>query len=143
MTKKQTANTTRIGDPIVAAVFASYSPPMRKRLMRLRRIILDTAANTPGVGKLEETLKWNEPAYLTTQSKSGSTIRINRLPDNQHYAMFFNCNTNLVDTFRTLFPGAFRYEGNRSIVFSIDDNIAEKELQFCIAMALTYHIKKK
>jgi len=142
MTKKQTANTTRVGDPKVAAVFASCSPKMRQRLLRLRKLILDTAANTPGVGKLEETLKWNEPAYLTTQSKSGSTIRINRLPDNKHYAMFFNCNTSLVDTFRTLFPGAFRYQGNRSIVFSIDEDIAEKELQICVAMALTYHRKK-
>jgi Domain of unknown function (DU1801) len=144
MAKKPPTAAARISDNKVAAVFASYSPMMRKRLKHLRGLILDTAANTPNVGNLEETLRWNEPAYLTTKSKSGSTIRINALPGNRNqYAMFFNCNTNLVDTFRTLFPDVFRYDGDRAIVFEAEDEIAEDELRLCIAMALTYHQHKK
>ena len=45
------------------------------RLMTLRALIFDVAAKTDGVGALDETLKWGEPAYLT-RSKSGSTIRL-------------------------------------------------------------------
>jgi hypothetical protein len=133
----------RFTDPKVAAVFSSYPPKMRQRLMRLRTLVFKTAARTPGVGALNETLKWNEPAYLTTQSKSGSTIRINQLPNSKRYAMFFNCNTDLVESFRTLFPTAFRFQGNRAIEFDVAEKLPTAELMICIEMALTYHSKKK
>lgn len=143
MSKTRANNTREIADPDVAAVFAAYSPQMRKRLTQLRKLILATAADTPGVGKLEEMLKWNEPAYLTTESKSGSTIRINRISNSDStYAMYFNCKTNLVDSFRTLFPDTFSFQGNRAIEFDLDDDVPP-ELKICISMALTYHLKKK
>src|SRR5262245_25731723 len=95
---------TRIESPAVRAVFAGYSTRVRNRLLTLRQLILETAASIPGVGKIDETLKWNEPAYVTAESKSGSTIRINRTPgSDSKYSMYFNCNTTLVDSFRTLF----------------------------------------
>ena len=55
----------QITNPQVAAVFNNYPENMRKKLMFLRELIFDTAAATEGVGKLEETLKWGEPSYLT------------------------------------------------------------------------------
>lgn len=56
-----------------------------------------------GVGRLQETLKWGEPAYVTAESGSGSTIRINRhRKQDGQYAIYFHCRTNLVDTFRSL-----------------------------------------
>jgi hypothetical protein len=61
----------------VAKVFAAYPPKLRKRLLAVRRMILEVAQKTEGVGKLEETLKWGEPAYVTAETGSGSTIRIN------------------------------------------------------------------
>jgi hypothetical protein len=143
MKKKSSDAALRFTNPKVAAAFSAYPPQMRQRLMRLRTLILETAKETTGVGTLEETLKWNEPAYLTSQSKSGSTIRINQLSDPTRYAMFFNCNTNLVDSFRTLFPTAFRYQGNRAIEFSLTDKVPVNELKICIAMTLTYHRRKK
>jgi hypothetical protein len=133
----------RFTDSKVAAVFSSYSPKMRQRLMRLRALVFEVSEKTSGVGKLSETLKWNEPAYLTTQSKSGSTIRINRLSDGKHYAMFFNCNTDLVESFRALFPTTFRYQGNRAIEFDVAGKVPVAELKVCIEMALTYHRKKQ
>jgi hypothetical protein len=63
--------------PDVARVFRAYPGPMRRHLMRLRQLIFDTAARLDSVGPLEETLRWGEPAYVTT-SGSGSTIRIDR-----------------------------------------------------------------
>ena len=63
----------------VAAVFASYPAPVCERLLELRQLILDTAAVTEGVGEIEEALRWNEPSYLTSASKSGTTIRLNRV----------------------------------------------------------------
>ena len=63
-------------NPAVKEVFESYPAPMRAKLLVLRELIFESAASTPGVGELDETLKWGEPAYATTQSKSGSPVRI-------------------------------------------------------------------
>ena len=137
-------NAGRIDNPAVNETFAAYPKELRKRLLAVRQLILDTAADTPGVGKIEETLKWSEPAYLTAESKSGTTIRINRKRgSDSKYSMYFNCNTNLIDTFRGLYPKTFCYRGDREIEFDLKDKIPQKELQVCISMALTYHRNKK
>ena len=100
---------TSIENPDVARVFDRYPEPMRKKLLHLRQIILDTASETEGVNELEETLKWGEPSYLT---EGGSTVRIGwkkRAPE--QYAIYFNCNTSLVDTFRGVYGNTFNFEG--------------------------------
>ena len=128
----------------VAQVFETYPRPMRRKLLALRDLIFKTAVSTKGVGKLEETLKWREPAYVTAESKSGSTIRIDwKKGRPSQYAVYFHCQTNLVQTFRTLFPNDLRFEGNRAIVFSESDTVPTDSLGFCIAAALTYHRKHR
>jgi hypothetical protein len=141
---KKSSILKKIKNPEVKAVFESYPQKIRTKLMFLRQLILETAASFNGVGEIEETLKWGEPSYLTPQTKSGSTIRINwkKSQENQ-YAMYFKCTANLVPAFRERYPKEFKFEGNRSIVFNIDEEIPVKELKKCIALALTYHRNKK
>lgn len=128
----------------VAAIFAAYPKAVKTKLMFLRKLIFDVASSTDGVGELEETLKWGQPSYLTTQSKSGSLIRIDQIKSQEgKYAMYFHCQTTLVDTFKEMYQGQFTFGGNRSIIFSEDDAIPVKELSHCISMALTYHLNKK
>lgn len=129
--------------PDAAPVFASFPAAVRERLLRVRDVILDTAANTDGVGVLEETLKWGEPAYLTARSGSGSTIRLGRDKASGAAAIHFICHTNLVDEFRRLYPDALRTEGNRSIVLGGDEPTDEAALRHAIALALTYHLRRK
>ena len=132
-----------ISNPEVAAVFADYPPHIRQKILKLRMLILGTAAANEGVGALEEALKWGEPAYLTSQTRSGSTIRIDwKRSTPTEYAIYFHCRTNLVTTFRTLFPDNFTFDGNRSLVFNEDEPVPVKQLSVCIAMALTYHLSK-
>lgn len=89
----------------VAAVFRGYPKASRDKLAALRRLILETAAATEGVGTLEETLKWGQPSYLTTATKSGSTIRLDQVKSaSNQYAMYFHCQTDLVATLRALYP---------------------------------------
>jgi hypothetical protein len=126
-----------------AQIFATYPTQIRRKLMALRKLIFEVAKTTEGVGPLEETLKWGEPAYVTSQSKSGSTIRLGwKKSQPAQYAIYFNCNTNLIESFRTLFPDDFKFEGNRAIVFDDDEVVPIDALCFCIAAALTYHLKK-
>ena len=128
----------------VAQIFATYPPKIRRQLLALRKIIFDVAASTEGVGALEETLKWGEPAYITSQSKSGSTIRLGwKKSQPTQYAIYFNCQTNLVESFRTLFPSEFIYQGNRAIVFDADEIVPKGAVCFCISAALTYRLSKK
>lgn len=136
--------TVRLIPDDVAAVFETYPPVLRQRLLALRQLILDTAAATEGVGKIEEALRWGEPSYLTPETKSGSTIRLNRVKGrDDRYAIFFKCTTSLVETFRQLYPDRFAYSGNRAIEFDVGETVPAGELSHCIALALRYHLDKK
>jgi hypothetical protein len=130
-------------DPAVEAAFDGYPKPLKAKLLVLRRLIFDTAEATQGVGSLQETLKWGQPSYLTTQTKSGSTIRIDQVkPSVDRYAVYFHCQTDLVETFRELYP-ELSYGGNRSILLDANDEVPETALGHCVALALTYHLNKR
>lgn len=127
----------------VAAKFSAYPAHVRPKLLGLRELIFRTAASAEGVGEIEESLKWGEPAYAT-RNKSGSTVRIDwKSKTPNHYAMYFNCQTNLVETFRTLFPNEFVFEGNRALVFGLEDKLPKDSLAMCVVASLTYHLMKK
>jgi hypothetical protein len=133
-----------IENPEVAAVFETYPKKIQAKLMFLRQLILDTAASIDAVGEIEETLKWGEPSYLTPKTKSGSTIRIAwKESQEEQYSMYFKCTANLVPAFKEKYPRKFRFGGDRSIDFHIEDEVPEEELKNCIALALTYHLNKK
>jgi hypothetical protein len=134
---------TRFSDSKVKQVFGTYPIEIRTELLTLRELIFATAAKNPDVGEITETLKWGEPAYLTEKSKSGSTIRIGwKKAAPEHYSMYFNCQTTLVETFKTLFPKEFQFQGNREIILSAGGNVDQDALALCIEMALTYHRSK-
>jgi Domain of unknown function (DU1801) len=151
-TTKNAAKTTRVAkkglaaqsDPAVDAVFDAYPKPIKAKLLALRRLIFDTAKTTEGVGALQETLKWGQPSYLTPETKSGSTIRIDQVKSAPgQYAVYFHCQTNLVETFRELYPKEFSYGGNRSILLNAKGEVPEAALRHCVALALTYHLTKR
>jgi hypothetical protein len=140
--KSRTAG-KRAAAPGVDAVFDAYSNPAKAKLLALRRLILDTGRTTKGVGAVEEALKWGQPSYLTRETGSGSTVRIDRVksePD--RVAVFFHCQTDLVETFRELYP-ELSYSGNRAILLDARKKLPEKELRHCVALALTYHLRKR
>ena len=131
-------------DPAVENAFESFPEDVRSGIMQLRDLILDTGAKTEGVGAVVETLKWGQPAYLPARPRTGSTVRIGMAgKQTGRYAMFFHCQTNLVRTFREIYPDAFAFEGNRALVFEGDRPLPREALSHCIAMALTYHLNKK
>ena len=101
--------------------------------------MIQTAKNpfVDGITNIEETLKWCEPSYLV---KNGSTVRIDwkeKFPN--QYAMYFRCTSKLVETFKQQFDCIFKFEGNRAIIFHLNDIIPTVELKKCIAAALQYH----
>lgn len=140
MTNPSATGLTTAAD--VADAFESFDAAVRSELLALRQLILETAAETSGVGDIEETLKWGQPSYLTSQTKSGSTIRLaptNPGADGDH-AMYFICHTNLVERFQVMFGDTLCYEANRALVFCVGSDVPENEVRHCVAMALTYHL---
>jgi hypothetical protein len=131
-------SSTPIDTPEVAAVFADFPEPIRDRLLELRELVISTADETEGVTGFAEALRWGEPSFVT---KSGSTVRMNQKSPTE-YALYFNCQSKLVDTFRELFPTTFRFEGNRALVFTLEDPLPQDELRMCLSIALTYHKRK-
>lgn len=133
-----------IANKDVADVFEAYADDTRSALLLLRRLILQTARETDGVGVLEETLRWGQPSYLTSKSKSGSMIRIDRVKSKPgQYALYVHCQTSLIETFKERYPTALRYDGNRAILLDVRDEPPEEALRHCIAMALTYRLRKR
>ena len=117
--------------------FDSYPGFVRNKMKYLRKLVIQTAEEIDGLKELEETLKWGEPSYI---AKTGSTIRLDwKESKPNEYAMYFHCQTKLVDTYRELYGDKFVFEGNRAIVFGCNDKIPEKELKHCISIALNYH----
>lgn len=127
----------KIENPAVAAVFDKYPIEHRSRMMALRKIIIDTAAQSAEIGPLEETLKWGEPSYL---AKKGSTVRLAWKAKNpDQYGLYFQCQTSLVETFRELYPDQLKFDGNRAILFDSDDLVPEEVVSHCISLSLNYH----
>ena len=131
------------GDEAVAAVFAGYPAGLRRKLIALRELIFKVAGATEGVGRLTETLKWGQPSYLTIESGSGSTVRIDRLKKGDGYAVYFHCQSGLVDQFRRIYPKTFRYQGERAILFDKSEHVPTRALGHCIGLALTHHARRK
>ena len=127
-----------------AKAISIYEPQVQARLRELRLLILDTAAKTEGVGKIEEALRWNQPSFLTSETRSGSTIRIDGLRMHpEKLALFFNCQSGLVDTFKAHYSSTLTFEGNRSIVLNAKLALPKEALAHCISLALTHHSRKK
>ena len=123
--------------PEVAQKFLSYPPLVREKLEQLRQLILDAAEESDAIPRLEEALRWGEPSYLAPK---GSTLRIDwKEAKPQQYAMYFKCTSKLVPSFRAVFGDELNYEGNRAIIFQMDQVIPQVTLKQCILAALHYH----
>lgn len=121
----------------VANVFKGWPEEPRKNLLYLRKLILKTAAESEDIAMLNETLKWGEPAYLC---KTGSTIRLGfRASAPRSYAMYFNCQSKLIETFREVYADEFEFDGNRGLIFNVKDEVPVEALKHCIHVALHYH----
>lgn len=130
-----------IRDADVQAKYDGYPPAVRTKLLRLRRLILETAREYDLLATVQESLKWGEPSYL---AKGGSAVRIDWKPAApDRYAMYFQCQTSLVATFREVHSDVFQFEGNRAIVFARSVALPVKPLKHCVSLALRYHRLKR
>jgi len=129
--------------PEVRKVFNSYPKAIRDRLYVVRALIRDLSKSDETIGPITETLKWNEPAYLTEKTKAGSTVRLGwKASSPDTYAIYFNCQTTIVKQCQKLFP-ELAFVDNRALVLKIEEDAPIEALSECLKVALTYHATKK
>ncbi len=115
--------------------YDTYPPHIKSKLLALRDLIIEVI-ETNDLGDFEETLKWDEPSFLV---KAGSTVRFDwKERDKEHYCIYFNCNTKLVDTFRELYSDVLVFEGNRAIVLKVNDSLPVDAIKHCVELSLRY-----
>lgn len=132
--------TPTLSDPAVQAAFAAFPDEVRSHLLALRKLIYDTAADIPAVGPLQETLRWGQPAYFSMRPKTGTAVRLG-VPKSGGFALLVHCQTRLIEEFRAQAGDAFKFDGNRAILFQDAPDIQPDRLRHLIANALTYHLK--
>ncbi len=133
-------NHTPFKNHLVKAAYDAFEDDKRSLLLELREQIFSVAAEAQGVGSIEETLKWGEPAYLTVRPKSGTTIRLG-VSKTGKPAIFTHCQTSVVSEFQALFPEEFTYDGNRAVYVDRLTAAETDKLRLLIKRALTYHQK--
>ena len=130
-------------DDLFFETIAPYSPKVRRRLGELRKLILSTARSLEGAGEITQALRWGQFSFLTLESSSGSTVRIDsKRNDTETVAIYFHCQSGLIEHFKELYPDQLKYEGQRAIVLNADAPLPEATLRHCISLALTHHLRK-
>ncbi len=127
----------------VKSIFNTYPKTIRDKLLFFRELIFQIADELDEVGKIEETLKWENPSYLTHSPKSGTTIRLSKArASNDKCAISVHCQTSLVSEFKEIYP-ELEYDGNRSIILNVNNEVSPLKIRHFIFSALTYHHRKK
>ena len=130
-------------EPKIESAFAAFPEALREPLLDLREMVFQVAAETIEAGRLVECLKWGQPAYLTVEPKTGTTIRIGPVKGyGTGYGLFVHCQSRLVPKFRDRYGDLFGFEENRALVLSSGAPLPIEPLKHCIELALTYHLAK-
>lgn len=58
-------------------------------------------------------------------------------------AIFVNCKTRLLATYRDLYPDVFGFEGDRALIVPAGGTLPKEALSHCVSLALTYHLKAR
>ena len=128
-------------DQNVAAAFEAFDPAVRRPLLAIRDLVFQTAASTDGVGRLQEALRWGQPAYLTPETRSGSTLRLGN-PAPGKVALYAHCQTTLIQDFHEQFP-EIEIEPKRAVLLKEAEELPELAVVYLVRAALTYHLRKR
>ncbi len=101
--------------------------------LKMRDYLFSLAENLE-LNSIEESLKWNQPSYL---SKNGTAVRIAEQAGRMGY--FVSCQTSIIETLKESYPDA-DYDKTRGLLIDADSPIPEVASSL-IHAALQYKIK--
>ncbi|MDG1707640.1 MAG: DUF1801 domain-containing protein [Emcibacteraceae bacterium] len=136
-----TAIQQKLKNNLLTEAYGNISYVVYEKLLCIRTLIYEQAETLSNVGNIREELKWGQPSY-SSDNKSGTPIRLGVEKKNpNHYGLFVNCSTTLIEDIKHIYGDVFKYDGNRAVLFTEKDDLPIKELRHIIDMALTYHLK--
>jgi len=136
------SNMTPFINKDVQSVFEAYPEKAREYFLFIRELLFTVAAETSGVGPIDECLRWGEPSYITSKTKSGSLVRIHHKKNDEYVGVYFHCQTTLIEGFRHRYSDVFTFQGNRALMFNMTDEVPVNALKDCLRQALTYRLSK-
>ncbi len=118
------------------ALIEEYPPEIRKRFQEFRNLVMQVLSEIESVSRLDINIKWGEPSF---RSNIGSPFRFGWKPTNpNNFGIYFICTTTLVETFKQLYPGLFKFDENRGLIFNLNNTLPKEPLDHCLKLALTY-----
>lgn len=132
----------KFSEPDVKRAFESLPSSHKPYAYQLRDLVWQVADDMDLGCEVVETLKWGEPSYLPAKPKIGSTLRIGQF-DDTYIALYFNCQTMLVENFRSMFGGDVEYSKNRAVLFNVTEPLPESIVKTCATRTFRYHLDKR
>lgn len=132
----------KFSEPGVKKAYDSLPAPHQRYAYEIRELIWQTVGELDLGCDVLETLKWGEPSYLPVKPRIGSTVRVGQF-DEQNLALYFNCQTMLVENFRSMFGKDVEYSKNRALLFKVSEAVPETIVKTCVSSTLRYHMDKR
>lgn len=125
----------------VRQAFAGFPEELRERLLAVRELIYEVAAEDSEIGTVEESLRWGQPSYAVN---TGTPVRLGvHSTERGECALYVHCQTTLIEGFRRKYGSRSSarapvdFDGNRALVFR-GKKLPVRILRECIRAALTY-----
>ena len=131
----------KFSEPEVKRAFEALPSSHKTHAYQLRDLVWQVADGMDLGCEFVETLKWGVPSYLPDKPRVGSTLRIGQF-DEEHIALYFNCQTMLVENFRSMFGDDVEFSKNRAVLFKVSEPLPESIIQTCASITFRYHLDK-
>jgi hypothetical protein len=125
------------------SVVTPWSDQARATLWACRNIFFDVAQDA-GIGPLDETLKWGQPAWRPRRARTGSTLRMGwSAAKPAHLLLFVDCKTDLASRMRDLYPEMVENDGRRQMAVDLDHPLPEQAIAHLAQMTFCYHQSRR
>ncbi|MFT6452497.1 MAG: hypothetical protein ACJA06_001998 [Halocynthiibacter sp.] len=126
----------------ISAAYEQIAPDARPVLLDIRALLYETVKDHAQIGPVQEVLKWGQPSYLSQKARIGSTLRLGTSKDDGRPTLYINCQSDLMEQIREIYPSQFHYAGARAVSLLGDLAEVREAVSHIILMVLTYHIRK-
>lgn len=121
--------------PDIQNAIATWPHTAQQHLLTARAIAFDVAGADPAT-RLDEALKWGEPAWRPR--KGGTTLRMSWKTSEDALGLFVDCKTDLCARMQSDFPTAFRFAAPRALYLHPGDAFPSDAMRHLAKMAFRY-----
>ena len=130
-------------NPALKTLITNWSPAAQDTLAQCRAIF-ERVSGDSGIGPLDESLKWGQPAWRPKKPRTGSTVRLAwNAEEPTRLAVFVDCKTDLAARVGDLYPEFIENDRRRRMAIDLSAPFPEQAMSHMAAMTFTYHLNKR